>query len=184
MLLSSQEYTPSSLKSAIVQRLEYTTPEEVYSAYSRTIEPWFSIIPVPVLQSMRPLTWDQTPVDLALLCLSIASLTSTPPSVPGHDRSQSELWSLYSCVKGAIALAEGLGINSYLLVQSRILVTLFEVAHGLYPAAYISIGATIRAADALDIHFGTDASTSRSLHDKTKREKTALIWCGILILDK
>jgi len=29
------------------------------------------------------------------------------------------------------------GVNSFLIIQSRLLVTLFEVAHGFYPAAYV-----------------------------------------------
>jgi len=63
-------------------------------------------------------------------------------------------------------------------------VTLFEVAHGFYPAAYISIGATVRAADALEIHPVAETSPSYSLDDDEKREETVLTWCGILILDR
>ena len=62
--------------------------------------------------------------------------------------------------------------------------TLFEVAHGYYPAAYISIGTTVRAADALEIHPGTDASPLLSIDDLAKREDTVFTWCGILILDR
>lgn len=89
---------------------------------------------------------------------------------------------MYLYTKCIIASVEGLGINSSLVVQSRILVTLFEVAHGFYPAAYISIGATVRAADALEIHPGADDWPS--LDDAAKREETVLIWCGVLILDR
>lgn len=62
--------------------------------------------------------------------------------------------------------------------------TLFEVAHGFYPAAYISMGATVRAVDAFEIHPVADASHSDPLPDRAKREETALTWCGILILDR
>jgi hypothetical protein len=64
------------------------------------------------------------------------------------------------------------------------LVTLFEAAHGFYPAAYISIGTTVRAADALEIHPGIDDSPSHSLDDGATREETVLTWCGVLILDR
>ncbi|KAI0123778.1 hypothetical protein BJ170DRAFT_687030 [Xylariales sp. AK1849] len=83
-----------------------------------------------------------------------------------------------------MASAEGLGINSLLIVQSRILVTLFEVAHGFYPAAYISIGATVRAAEALEVHPGADTSPSHSVDDGARREEEVMTWCGILILDR
>ena len=91
---------------------------------------------------------------------------------------------MYLYIKSSLASAEGLGINSFMIVQSRILVTLFEVGHGFYPAAYISIGATIRAADALEIRPWADASPSPSPNEEEKREETILIWCGIIILDR
>jgi hypothetical protein len=116
--------------------------------------------------------------------LSITLLTTTPPSSPDDDNDHSEFKSLYLYTKSSMTSTEGLGINSFLIVQSRILVTLFEVMHGFYPAAYISIGATVRAADALEIHPGADDSPSHSLDDGAAREETGLTWCGILILDR
>lgn len=62
--------------------------------------------------------------------------------------------------------------------------TLFEVAHGFYPAAYISLGATVRAADALEVHPVIDISPLHHSNDETKRIETVLTWCGILILDR
>ena len=91
---------------------------------------------------------------------------------------------MYLYIKSNLASIEGLGVNSFLTVQSRILVTLFEVGHGFYPAAYISIGAIIRAADALEIRPCVDASPSASQNEEEQREETTLIWCGILILDR
>lgn len=91
-------------------------------------------------------------------------------------------------MKTWVSTTEGLGLNSPVLVQSRILVTLYEVAHGMYPAAYISIGATVRAADALVFHPESgDRSQSQSPEaaaDVINQEDSVLIWCGILILDR
>ncbi|KAH6669808.1 hypothetical protein B0J14DRAFT_671429, partial [Halenospora varia] len=184
IFLSSGAFTPSHLKNAIIQKLRPFTPEDTLSAYCRAIEPWFPVVSIPRLRSRLPLTWDEAPLDVVLLCLSIMLLTTTPPSSLEDDNDPSEFKSLYLYTKSSIASTEGLGINSFLIVQSRILVTLFEVAHGFYPAAYISIGATVRAADALEIHPGADASPSHSLDDGAKREETVLTWCRILILDR
>jgi hypothetical protein len=131
-----------------------------------------------------PLTWDAASLDVALLCLSIILLANTPPSSPEDDNDPFELKSLYIFTKTSIASTEGLGINSFLIIQSRILVTLFEIAHGIYPAAYISIGATVRAADALEIHPSAVASSSQSLENGAKLEESVLIWCAIVILDR
>jgi hypothetical protein len=110
-------------------------------------------------------------------------LSTSPPSSQENDNEHPELKFLHICTKSNLASAEGLGINSFLTVQTRILVTLFEVGHGFYPAAYISIGSTIRAADALDVHPGIDVS-SYSLDDGAKQEDIVLMWSGILVLDR
>ena len=184
IFLGSGAFTPSRLKDAIIPKLGPLTPEDTLSVYCRTIEPWLPIVSMSSLRSRLPLTWDDASLDVALLCLSIILLANTPPSSPEDDNDPFEFKSLYLFTKSSIASTEGLGINSPLIIQSRILVTLFEIAHGFYPAAYISIGATVRAADALEIHPGADASDSHSLDNGTKLEEPVLIWCAILILDR
>ncbi|KAK9328270.1 hypothetical protein V1520DRAFT_328417 [Lipomyces starkeyi] len=184
IFLGSVAFTPSHLKDAIIQKFGPITPEDTFSAYCRAIEPWFPIISIPRLRSRLPLAWDEVSLDIALLCLSIILLTTTPRSSPENDNDRSEFKSLYCHTKNWISSTETLGLNSFQIVQSRILVTLFEVAHGLYPAAYISIGATTRAADALAVHPGADASSSHTTDDETKRQDSILTWCGILILDR
>jgi hypothetical protein len=180
----SKVFSASHFKDAIIQKLVPLTPEDIFSAYSREIEPWFPVVSIPRPGNRLPLTWDKAPLDVALLCLSIILVTTTPPSSAEDDNSPSEFKALYFYTKSHMASAEGLGINSFRTVQSRILVTLFEVAHGFYPAAYISIGTTVRAADALEVHTGADMSPGHSLEDKPTGEDTMLIWCGILVLDR
>lgn len=92
---------------------------------------------------------------------------------------------MYLSSKSWLALLEGLGLNSIDLVNSRLLITLFEVVHGFYPAAYLSIAATVRVADALSIYKSQDASLSRS-SDLIGKEKEVIIkmWCGIMIVDR
>ncbi|KAE9367245.1 hypothetical protein N431DRAFT_495533 [Stipitochalara longipes BDJ] len=182
IFLSSGALTLSHLKDAITQRLGAHTPEDILSAYCRAIEPWFTIISVSRLRDRLPPTWDEAPLDVVLLCLSIVLVTTTPPSSTEDENDPSEFKSLYLFAKTTIASTEGLGINSFLIVKSRILVTLFEIAHGFYPAAFISTGALVRAADALANHSMGDPSLSL-LDDDGEREETALTWCGILILD-
>lgn len=120
-------------------------------------------------------------MEIVLLCLSIVLLTTPPPS--SEEDEENSFTNLYLHTKTSIVSAEVLGINSFLIIQSRILVTLFEVAHGFYPAAYISIGATVRAADALEVH-PLVGGLHNHYSDEQRREHTVLIWCGILILDR
>ena len=93
---------------------------------------------------------------------------------------------MYLSSKSWLALLEGAGLNSINLVNSRLLITLFEVVHGCYPAAYLSIAATVRAADALSIYNTEDASLSHSSYmiNNKQREEISELWCGIMILDR
>lgn len=81
-------------------------------------------------------------------------------------------------------MIEGLGITSLKIVQARVLVTLFEVAHGFYSAAYISIGTTVRAADALEDHAYLSPSSSSSTSDESGKEEAIVIGWAIRILDR
>lgn len=182
--LASEPIAPNHLKNAVIRKLEASmdTPESAVSAYHRAIEPWFPIA-FKLQDRLRP-TWDETSLDLALLCLSILLLTTSPSLAAKSDGNISELETLYLQTKSSLALAEGLGFNSFPIVQARILITLFEVSHGFYPAAYISIGATLRAADALEDHPRGDALQPHCSDAVVSHEETVLIWCGILVLDR
>ena len=176
--------TPKHLKDAIVQKLMPRTPEDILSDYCNAIEPWFPIISTAGLRSRLSLTWNDAHLDVALLCLSITLLTTSPSSATEDNIDPSEFESMYFSTKSSLGSTEGLGINSFLVVQTRILVTLFEIAHGFYPAAYISIGATVRATDALEMHPVAHNLPSYYLDADARREEIVLIWCGILILDR
>ncbi|KAF1809826.1 hypothetical protein P152DRAFT_516511 [Eremomyces bilateralis CBS 781.70] len=180
--LASEPITLSHLKNAVIHKLGPFTPESAVSAYHQAIEPWFPITSE-LRGRLRP-TWDETSLDVTLLCLSILLLTTSPSSTAESDGNTSELETLYLQTKSSLALAEGLGFNSFPIVQSRILTTLFEVSHGFYPAAYISIGATLRAADALEVHPRGDALQPHYSDGAVSHEETILIWCGILVLDR
>lgn len=180
--LASEPIAPGHLKNAVIHKLEPFTPESALSAYKQAIEPWFPI--ASQLQGQLRPTWDETSLDVALLCLSIFLLTTSPFSTAKSDRTTSELGTFYLQTKSSLTLAEGLGFNSFPIVQSRILVTLFEVSHGFYPAAYISIGTTVRAMDALEVHPSGDVLQPHGSDGAVSDEETILNWCGILVLDR
>lgn len=81
-------------------------------------------------------------------------------------------------------MIEALGHNSLELLQTRVLVTLFEAMHGFYPAAHISIRSAIGAADALVHHPAAENSVLSHSHSNIDREESILTWCGITVLDR
>lgn len=181
---NSDAFTPLNIKTAIIRRVSGVSPKDVASTYSRTIRPWFPFISEPKLCNHLSSNWHDMTLDLVVLCLAIDLFSTPPPLGPKEERVGSDFMSLYMLAKGWIISIEGLGINSLEVVQSRLLITLFEVAHGLYPAAYISIGATVRAAEALAVYSGADVALSLSIAEDMDKEESMKTWIGILVLDR
>jgi hypothetical protein len=175
---------PSHIKPAIIQALSGIQPNDVASTYFRTIDTWFPIISETTLYSQLPRTWDEAPIDFTLLSLTIVLLSTIPEHRPKNGGTPFDLMSLYLSSKSWNSVIEGIGINSLEVVQSRLLITLFEVAHGFYPAAYISIGAVVRAVEALIFTGGLDMSLIQSAAGSGEIEELTMVWRGILILDR
>jgi hypothetical protein len=172
--------TPAAIKANIIARLSSTNPREIMTAYSETIHPWFSIFSQSTLSKQHPTTWDTASVDFVLLCFAIILLNSAPRESQGTYVLSSELRPKYLMSKAWIALLEGAGLNSIDFVKARLLVNIFEVSHGLYPAAYLSVAATVRAADALAAFQPQGVSLSLAEADA---KEYMIMWCGIAVID-
>lgn len=91
--------------------------------------------------------------------------------------------SLYASIKSFVALLEAMGTNSLQMLQSRTLLTVFEIGHDLYPAAYVS--ATGNVCAAIDLGINT---TDKELHElfphSQKAEEARQTWRGIVIAER
>ncbi|ETR97623.1 hypothetical protein M419DRAFT_91228 [Trichoderma reesei RUT C-30] len=171
------------IRAAVVERLSGLKPSDVETAYSRNIRPWFPIIAESKLVTQLPNSWDDKALDFTLLSLSIV-LFSTAPNPKGcGDANKFGIMDLYLSVKSWIALVEGLGMNSMELVQARLVIVAFEVFHGFYPAAYISIGAVVRAAETLKTGRDLEAPSYKPRTEQERVEELTT-WAAIKILDR
>ncbi|KAM0145431.1 hypothetical protein ACHAQE_011285 [Botrytis cinerea] len=177
-------FSPHHIKDAIVQKLLNFTREDVVTIYLRTLQPWFAFIPEERLSGEFPNTWNDASVDVTLLAFTILLFNAQPLLLEGSYRLQPDTMLMYLSIKSWLALLEGAGLNSIGLVYSRLLNTLFEVVHGFHPAAYLSIAATVRAADALSVYDENRVPLLSSLGSIKEREERRDIWCGIMILDR
>jgi hypothetical protein len=173
---------PNNVRDAIIERLGQITPDDVVSEYTKSLHPWFPIIPH-AFQGQLLSSWNEASLDFTILALCIIMLTCAPPSA-SQEENPSTFKSLYIYAKSWISLIEGFGINSIEVVQARICMALFEAAHGFYPAASISIGAASRAADAINVYPISHMTPFRSSDDAAKRKDAAFLWCAIHILDR
>ncbi|KAF5867418.1 putative fungal specific transcription protein [Botrytis fragariae] len=74
-----------------------------------------------------------------LLLLSIKLITTLPPTNPRNPQT-----SLYQAIKHYCLEVETSNVPSLPILQAEILIALYEMGHGIYPAAYLSIGACAR----------------------------------------
>ena len=172
--------SPTRIKNAIAEKLT-STPSDLSLAYVRFVHPWLPII-ANKLQDHASDPWNEVPLDHALLALCVDLLCTQPPLSQGETSPSSR--SAYLYVKSLVAVVEGLGIISLKMIQARLLVTLFEASHGFYPAAYISIGSTTKAADALKVHDQLCSKSTLSATDESMGDETLLVVWAIQILDR
>ena len=185
LLSEGSRFTTTNIKASMIQSLAGRSSTDVSALYFQSIEPWFPVLGPSRMTTELSCSWDDATVDFTLLCLTIVLVCTHPKYGPGiPDSAAFDFQSLYLLVKSHCSLLEGLGINSLETVQARLLLTLFEMVHGIYPAAYITIGSTVRAADALTRMGELKSKSSLSEQDSEKWQQYLTTWCGVLILDR
>ncbi|KXG45632.1 uncharacterized protein PGRI_033990 [Penicillium griseofulvum] len=90
---------------------------------------------------------------------------------------------MYASLKTYNALFEAMAMTSLEILQSRLLLTVFEIGHAMYPSAYISAVANIRAAISLGIN-ATYEDLSKVFQDPLKVGEAQQTWRGIVITDR
>ncbi|THD00156.1 hypothetical protein EYZ11_000347 [Aspergillus tanneri] len=119
------------------------------------------------------------PSDFSLLTLCMALVCKVPVDREIPLPTQS----LYALLKSFVALLEAMGTISLEMLQCRLLLTIFEIGHAMYPSAYISTAANIRAAVTLGIG-ATCEDLRKVFPDPQKAEEARQTWRGIVITDR
>jgi hypothetical protein len=147
--------------------------------YFSSIHVWFPILSELSYYERLTSVFEKPCAEYGLLSLSLMLITATPPVKETLD----SFTSLYILVKSSIAIVEAANINSLEIVQSRLLVSLFEFGHGM-PAAFISIAATVRAAVAIGLNETIKDPCKDVSADCSKLEEGLRVWWGIVMLDR
>lgn len=90
----------------------------------------------------------------------------------------------YFAVKSVFQDAEHTGILSIEHLQALVLVTVYELGHGIYPAAYFSISTCVRYGMTLGIDKQRVQDIAFSSYDFEELEERRRIWWVIYILDR
>lgn len=124
--------------------------------------------------------------DVALLLLALKLVTSLPPAAAGsasgsRSGSADPRTPLYYATKHFYQKAEN--SLSILVLQAGVLIALYELGHGIYPAVYLSIGLCARYANALGINVSRTVLSRRVL-TLVEVEERRRVWWAIVILDR
>jgi len=116
---------------------------------------------------------------------TVALLVSMRLLAQGREKSlQGETQSaMYRSVKAAIAACEQHGQLSTDLLGAMVLTSMYEVAHGIYPAAYFTIGSCARACCTIGLHnkrFATQLT--KGTDTWTEVEERRRLWWATLLL--
>lgn len=90
----------------------------------------------------------------------------------------------YSLMKDHLSHAENAGLLNLNLLQAWILTTIYEYAHGIYPASYISIGTCLRYALAMEIDKQRRFELDVAGEDLDTQEEKRRVWWSVIILDR
>ena len=116
--------------------------------------------------------------DFAILCLTILLIQQMPTGRATVVQSP-----LYATVKSFINMLEASNDVSIELVHCRVLVTFYEMGHGLHTAAYVSLAGSARLARTLGLHRKpwryVDGDTGKILLEEKKR-----VWWAIANMDR
>ncbi|KAE8446351.1 hypothetical protein EG329_012100 [Mollisiaceae sp. DMI_Dod_QoI] len=145
--------------------------------YFASIHRWFPILSDVSYYERLTSTFTEPTAEHSLLSLSMALITC----MPSEDES---FTSLYMLAKSAIAIVEAANIYSLEVVQARLLVTLFEVGHGIEPAAFISLAATTRAAVAIGLNQKINDPSCYDENINSRTQAGLRVWWGLVMLDR
>ncbi|KAJ9151976.1 Regulator of drug sensitivity 1 [Pleurostoma richardsiae] len=152
--------------------------QDAASKYFSTIHVWFPIISKKRMNLGIPL-WDGGP-DLAMLFLAMKLVTSPP--LDGVAPADSLL---YTASKRFAALLESSGAISMLYLQSLVLIALYEYGHGIYPSAWMTVGACVRYTEILGLpSYNESCLVLGQCTTWTESEERRRVWWAVFILDR
>ncbi|KAK1244211.1 hypothetical protein MKX08_002349 [Trichoderma sp. CBMAI-0020] len=152
----------------------------VMSQYFETVHKWMPIISRVRLTSLADVELNSRPrADFALLLLTMKLIQQVPGSSSDAVKNP-----LYLCTKEFAASLDITGVYTLLKLQAQVLIAVYEMGHGIFPAAYVSTGCCVTQAMALGIH-NRDApqilEQPRTWIDWEERQR---IWWFIVILER
>lgn len=143
--------------------------------YFLRIHPWIPFLSKKLFNErlLSPLTPQSIDITLLFACIGLVS------KVPEGENPRSKA---YLIIKSALLEAEVAGVLTIRVFQAWILLCVYELGHGIYPSAYVSIGACAKYGAALGLTSQTYGPEQSS--NWIEAEEKTRSWWAIIILDR
>ncbi|KAL9618458.1 MAG: hypothetical protein Q9160_006836 [Pyrenula sp. 1 TL-2023] len=176
-----------------VPKLSTTVPAEVLAAvgssqdiasmvnhYFASVHVWLPIISKKRLHSQLASQDYISNADFTLLLLTMQLLIEEPSDSSFESRS------FYYAAKQYLQTVEAAGLLTLKLIQASILISAYEIGHGIYPAAFLSVGHCVRLGQALGIHDKRTPAPQMISRPGTwaEQEEIRRVWWAVLLLDR
>ncbi|KAH6611618.1 fungal specific transcription factor domain [Trichoderma cornu-damae] len=159
---------------------DQTQSAVIMSQYFQTVHKWMPIVSRVRLGSLANLELgSRSRADFALLLLAMKLIQDVPENSSSAVRDP-----LYICAKEFAASLDIAGVYTLLKLQANLLIAVYEMGHGIFPAAYVSMGYCVTQATALGIHNREAPQIleqPRTWVDWEERQRT---WWLVVILER
>lgn len=128
---------------------------------------------------MNPLLEHRSDLTILLFCMRLISWSAVDHADGDKPRTRA-----YLAAKRLLVDAESAGILTLQILQAIVLVAIYEVGHGIYPAAYVTIGTCARYGTALGIDRQKSSDNGSPSLTEVEQEERRRVWWAIVILDR
>lgn len=153
-------------------------PWQVAEQWFRETSPWLPILSTKQFRDkvLQPLSAMQADTLLLLASMKVMAWT---PSQDTNARTTA-----YVAAKRSHLEAQLMGVLTVPLLQAMVVLTLYEIGHAIYPAAYLSIGSCARYGMAV----GVDGANTTDLNGRQlslfEQEERRRVWWVIVVIDR
>lgn len=154
--------------------------KEVAAQYFSGVHSWMPIISKQQFYQnlLNPLSAPRADLALLICCMKLVSWS---PSEFSNEKDPKT--TAYLTVKRSLLEAEVTGVLTIQLLQAWLLVSIYEIGHGIFPSGYISISTCARYRALLGIN-ASNASNATEVYSLMDQEERRRVWWAITIMDR
>lgn len=156
-------------------------PASITARYFTWVHLWMPIISKSrfLLDHAGPLSRPKSDFKILLFCVKLVMWSPKEAQVPRDPINRD-----YLAAKNALLTTEITGPFSLQVLQAMILTAIYEYAHAIYPAAYVTMSTCARYGLALGIDKQCRDDIRSVCFDLEDQEERRRVWWAIVVLDR